>query len=302
MIPPPSFRRFAAVLAGLFLGAVASAAGAQEVVKIWPGVAPGSEAADWSEKTIGGDDPVVRNVTVPTLTVFRPPAGQANGTAVIIAPGGGFRQLTLESEGYGVARWLNARGVTAFVLKYRLVRTSDVDIVFRGEVFSFLAKVIKNQPRLLEEVGSASVLPAADAQQALRLVRERAATWGVDPHRVGMIGFSAGGTVTMRTAVAADPAARPDFVAAIYGVALPASVPKDAPPLFLAVASDDTLALETTTRVGQDWRDAGLPVELHVYPDGGHGFGVRQQGKSSDRWLDAYGAWLESRGLLKPQR
>ncbi len=299
MIRTPFLARLAAVMTGLLLAATASSAQAQEVLRIWPGGAPGSEAADWSEKTTGTAEPMVRNVTEPTLTVFQPPPGLTNGTAVIIAPGGGFRFLTMDNEGYAMGRWLAAKGVTAFVLKYRLVKTSDNDLVFQGEVLSLLAKIKHNQPLLLEEMEQASVLPTADAQQALRLVRQRAGTWGVDPHRVGLIGFSAGGTVVTRTALTADPAARPDFVASIYGVAPSAPVPAAAPPLFLVVASDDTLAEEPTLRLRQDWRGAGAPVELHVYANGGHGFGVRTQGKSSDHWLEAYGAWLAGLGLLQ---
>lgn len=293
-------RGLSAIASAVLLIAVAGAASAQEVIRLWPGVAPGSEGATWTEKVskAGKADETVRNVTVPTLTVYRPEPGKANGTAVIVAPGGGFRLLSVGSEGDSVARWLAARGVTAFVLKYRLVQTPDSDTVFTLQFLQFLGKLSKDNNLLLQTMGRDSKLPMADARLALKLVREKAKVWGVDPHRVGMLGFSAGGVVTARSALAPDASARPDFAAVIYGVSPPAPVPAKAPPLFLVVAADDPLAVESTLRLHRDWQTAGLPVELHKYQDGGHGFGSKKQGKSSDQWMDAYENWLRSRGLL----
>lgn len=260
------------------------------MIALWPGVAPGSE--NWRQKegeiTVP-QDPGHRivNVTRPTLTVFLPPAAMANGTAVIVCPGGAFRRLAIEHEGYAVARWLNSQGVTAFVLKYRVMQTGDA-----GE-----------QNPAIMEARKREVIPLglADAQQAIRLVRKRAAEWGIAPERIGMIGFSAGGYYADAVALQHDDESRPNFVGAIYGVAQDnITVPKDAAPLFLVHANDDEAVDPATSgiRMYLAWRKAGIPVELHVYATGGHGFGMYKKGKPTDDWSERFRVWLDGQGFL----
>ena len=259
-----------------------------EPIPIWPGVAPGSENANYSEKTEAN---VVFNVTRPTLTAYFPDRATANGTAVIICPGGGFRRLMFDFEGADLAHWLNSLGVTAFVLKYRLTESGDPE---------------ERVPAVMER-RRAEIYPliVADGLQAIRLVRTRAVEWGILPHRVGILGFSAGGYVALETALHHDPDSRPDFSAPIYaftnGDVTPAA---DAPPLFLALANDDTTLppLAHSLRVYEAWNRAKIPVELHVYTHGGHGFGMKKLGLPVDTWSDRFRDWLGERGLLTASR
>ncbi|MCX7669542.1 MAG: alpha/beta hydrolase [Anaerolineae bacterium] len=260
------------------------------VIPLWPGAAPGSE--DWTQQEQVSVMPeaglkVIRNVSRPTLTAFLPDPQLANGTAVIVCPGGAFHFLAYEHEGIQVAAWLNARGIAAFMLKYRLIRTSD----------NFVAEV---QERLADRAKMAGPLNAlrplilADAQQAVRLVRQRAAEWGIRPDRIGVMGFSAGGGVTMAVALHHDASCRPDFVAPIYPAHFgEVPVPEDAPPIFLAHASDDALIPPAISiAIYTAWQAAGKPAELHIYSRGGHGFGMNKLGLPVDGWIERFGEWL----------
>ena len=187
-----------------FLTAVLLAAAAfaaePKVIPLWPGAAPGSE--DWTQKeseAVGPQDDLrrVSNITLPTLTVYLPSPASANGTAVIVCPGGGFRILAIDHEGHEVARWLNSLGIAAFVLKYRVMRTGDPDE--------------KNPAVMAERRKSLVPLAVTDGQQAVRLVRSRAAEWGIAPNRIGIMGFSAGGYVTAAVALGQNADSRPDF-------------------------------------------------------------------------------------------
>ncbi len=231
---------------------------------------------------------VIRNVSCPTLTVYLPDPGLATGAAVVVCPGGAYHFLAFEHEGTEVARWLNARGIAAFMLKYRLVQTGSD---FPGCVDEHLG-----DPEKMEALVEPLVpLITIDGCQAVRLVRENAKHWGLDPHRIGIMGFSAGGMVTLSTALHYDPSSRPDFAAPIYS-APPAEtpVPDDAPPLFLLCAADDDMASEVSTRFYTAWRAAGRPVELHIYARGGHGFGMNTLGLPSDAWIERFADWLQS--------
>jgi acetyl esterase/lipase len=263
---------------------VATRAGAQ-TVDIWPGPAPGSET--WTQKeTTVEDTPlgcVVFNVVNPTLTAYLPEKAKATGTGVIIAPGGAFVALAIDLEGRDVARWLQERGVAAFVLKYRIMEK-------RGEGI----------PKGMD-MDAAAKYGIADGVQALKVVRQRAAQWGVSPDRVGFMGFSAGAMVTSGTLLQADAAARPSFAGIIYGApfgAMPA-IPKELPPIFLAWAQDDDLALGPVVRFHDALLGAGHKPEVHVYSAGGHGFALKKQGTTSDHWIDAFYHWLEAQGLTK---
>jgi acetyl esterase/lipase len=237
---------------------------------------------------------VIRNVSQPSLTAYLPDPAltAATGTAVIVCPGGAYHFLAFEHEGTQVARWLNARGITAFMLKYRLVQT--------GNDFPQCVDANLGDARVMKEL-VAPIFPliTADACQAVRLVRARAAEWDLDPQRIGMLGFSAGGMATLSTALHYDSSSRPDFAAPIYSAPpMDGPVRADAPPLFLLCAADDDMASGVSTRYYAEWRAAGKPVELHIYAKGGHGFGMNQQGLPADTWIERFGEWLEGQGFL----
>jgi acetyl esterase/lipase len=302
---------FAIIIAASSLSSLGFSAGLTEdaeVARLYPGPAPGSEASKQQEVAVGTR---IYNVTVPTLTIFRPKAGAATDAAVIIAPGGGFVRLGMEGEGYAVARYLAERGVTSIVLKYRTDET-PADRIPRalptGGVAPGAAPALESAPARLAAPGVASPpRPApntslgahqavADGLAAVRYVRDHAAAWGVSPHRVGFVGFSAGAFVAMELALDRDPDTRPDFVGAIYAPRpVDMVVPADAPPLFLAVAADDeTVHAAPSLSIFQDWHAAGRSAELHVFESGKHGFGMTRQQKDSDHWIDEYVWWLQA--------
>jgi acetyl esterase/lipase len=237
---------------------------------------------------------VVFNVTNPTLTVFQPEPAQANGTAVVICPGGAFFALSIDSEGFDVARWLVAKGLTCFVLKYRLVecKTDDPtrEVMSRGRLDDIVAPIVK--------------LALADGLAAIGHVRKHARDYGVNPDRIGIVGFSAGGTVAASVAFNYTPETRPNFVAPIYlaysWTIKGNGVPTDAPPMFLLAATDDQLGLAPhSVNLYQDWTAAKKPAELHLFAKGGHGFGMRKQNLPTDRWIERFADWLDVQGLLK---
>jgi putative heme-binding domain-containing protein len=299
-------------------------------IPVWPSAAPGSEG--WTQKELEyrndwDHKAMVRNVTTPTMTAFLPEPSIATGAAVVICPGGGFRFLSWESEGTAVAEWLQARGVAAFVLRYRLLETAASEEGFGKEMQAFLGRIMRmgerpggdapkpatsgNQPGLSEEIRRISTeeernlvaMAVADGKQAIRLVRQRAAEWGLKPDRIGMMGFSAGGVVTMGAVMSSDTESRPDFAAPIYGGGTGgAKVPANAPPLFILCASDDALAAAGSARLCSEWKAVGRPVELHLYEKGGHGFGMSRRGLPVDGWIDRLGDWLAQRGLIKTAR
>jgi len=261
-----------------------------EVIPLWPEGAIKIEDSGWSEEetVLPNGLSVVRNVTRPSLTVFLPDPALANGAAMVVAPGGAFHFMAYDHEGIRVAQWLNARGVAAFVLRYRVYPTGD----------DFPECVEKNlsDPAIMEIIDR-DIYPKilADGCQAVRLVRSRAAEWKLDPHKIGIMGFSAGGVVTGMVARQYDAGSRPDFAAPIYPAPLPpAPIPADAPPLFLLCADDDLMASNASIQIYSDWKAAGRPVELHIYASGGHGFGMNPQGMPSDAWIERMAEWLES--------
>ncbi len=243
--------------------------------------------------------PFARNVTDATLTPFLPEPGKATGTAVIVAPGGGFRTLSMGNEGWDVARALADRGVAAFVLKYRLNQTPAGLDAFAGSMRQVLTTTRIGD--LTPAQAAANLAPQlADARAAFALIRARAGEWNVDPNRIGMIGFSAGAMLTMTTEFAggdADPA----FLGNIYGPMAPVDVAADAPPLFVALAEDDPLFAGGGFGIVQSWRDAGRPVEFHLYEKGGHGFGMYPKDTTSTGWFEAFVSWMRMHGWLQPQ-
>jgi acetyl esterase/lipase len=240
-----------------------------------------------------------RNVTVATLTPFLPDPARATGAAVIVAPGGGFRTLSMSNEGWDVAKALNARGVAAFVLKYRLNQTPADMAAFErsmAEMFSGAAKAPR--PPGQDDPARTLAPQIADARAAFALVRARAREWHVAPDRIGMAGFSAGAMLTMATALHGQDA-KPAFIANIYGPLAAMKVPADAPPMFVALAADDPLFAKGGFGLVEGWRNAGRPVEFHLYEQGGHGFGMYPKTTTSTGWFDAFARWLEMHGYLK---
>jgi acetyl esterase/lipase len=271
---------------------------AQKVISLYEGKAKGSENWTWeeavSEKNIFNTK-VIYNVSSPTITAYLPE--KPNGTSVIVAPGGAFHTLSIDNEGIDVAKWLNAKGVTAFVLKYRVVRSLTDDPVKE------LMPKMANFKALDEENATVVPLATQDGLTAVKYVREHAKDLNLDPKKIGFMGFSAGGTLTMSVVYSADDSNRPNFVAPIYpyeNAIIGTNMPKEKTPIFIAVASDDQLGfMPHSINIYRKWFDAKQPAELHIYEKGGHGFGMRKTGISTDGWIDNFGNWLKMQGYLK---
>lgn len=246
-------------------------------------------------------DPMARNITKATLTPFLPKAGQANGTAVIVAPGGGYRWLSLDNEGWEVAKALAEKGITAFVLKYRLQPTPVSLEDFKQ---SMTAPRPAASPSANRGTGTTPVRPAEpnlsnqleDAEAAYAMIVKRAKEWGVDTARIGMIGFSAGAGLTMHSTLNSK-TMKLAFIGPIYGGMGSVQVPKNAPPMFNVIATDDFL-FRGQFGVIDSWYKAGIPVEFHLYQNGGHGFGLGNPDRTSNRWFDAFMYWLEVNRFL----
>ena len=275
------------LMATLGLTLTAGSARAQQVVNIWPGVAPGSEHWTQKERTIENTPvgTVIMNVVTPTLTVYLPPRGKATGTGVIIAPGGAFVALAITLEATDMARWLQQRGIAAFVLKYRTVEKKTDGI-----------------PDM--DMDTAGRYGIADGIQALKVVRRHAAEWGVSPNRIGFAGFSAGGMVATGALLQSDVNARPNFAAIIYGAPfgkMP-QIPAKLPPIFMAWAQDDRVALAPIVKFHDALIAAGQKPEAHIFSAGGHGFGTQKHRTTSDHWIDEFYYWLESQGFTRPAK
>lgn len=246
-------------------------------------------------------DPMARNISTATLTPFLPEPGKANGAAVIVAPGGGFRWLSMGNEGWEVAEALAKQGIAAFVLKYRLFPTAE-------SLDEFTAWM--NRPRPAPAAPSDATNDAApprppqqdltnqrqDAEAAYAMIVNRAEEWGVDTSRIGMIGFSAGAGLTMHVTLHSQ-AMKLAFIGPVYGGMGPVDVPKDAPPMFNVIATDDFL-FRGQFGVIDSWFKAGIPVEFHLYQNGGHGFGLGNPNRTSNRWFDAFVHWLDVNSFL----
>jgi acetyl esterase/lipase len=281
------------------------------VVDVWPGKTPGDvgikgeEISRIHQSPLVGPTKLITNVTKPTLTIYQPPREKNTGTAMIICPGGGYWDLYWELEGEEVAAWLNSVGMTGIILKYRCPRRPG------------------------DARGEPAFGPQLDAQRAVSLVRSRAAEWSIDPKRIGMVGFSAGGHLAIATATgfakrkyepidAVDRAScRPDFAVMCYSGYLKAKdknelapgihIPPDTPPVFLAHASDDRTSYggslsENSAVMYLALKGAGIPTELHIFATGDHDFGVRQNEKLPSSWTHLCVKWLRSQGLLKPEQ
>lgn len=288
----------------LFAG-VAFAAERGEEIRLWPNGAPGSEGITAPEVSRPSTNPKYNgwpaNFTVthyPSIYVFLPPGEKATGAAMVVAPGGGHTQLVIEKEGWEIADWLNANGIAAFVLKYRLAKAPGSKYTLPEHIY-------------------------ADAARAMRLVRSRAKEWGVDPARIGFAGFSAGGEVAGMIETrfdagkpdAEDPieraSSRPDFNVLVYPWYRPGAnradaeplfpVPSDAPPVFMVCADDDRSHVEPTVKFYLELEAKRVPAEMHIYASGGHGFALRPSQRQGPvlGWPDRLKEWLAERGISK---
>lgn len=274
----------------LFAGGLMAADRGEEIL-LWPQGAPGADPA-------GGPDSVqmqgtdkssmrIQNVHKPSIAVYLPSKEKATGVAVIVAPGGGHSTLVIGKEGYDIAEWLNTQGIAAFVLKYRLAKSPGSHYTVEGDAL-------------------------ADAQRSVRLVRQRAKEWGLDPARIGFMGFSAGGAVAALAETrfdagnggAPDPvdrvSSRPDFAVVVYP-GYPVGmikVPKNAPPAFLVCADNDPSHVVTTVNLYLDLQKQGVPTEMHIYSSGGHGFALRDQHAPVSTWNVRLMEWMGERKLL----
>jgi acetyl esterase/lipase len=247
-------------------------------------------------------DPMARNITTATLTPFLADPKKANGTTVIVAPGGGFMWLSMGNEGWEVAQALADQGINAFVLKYRLQPTATTLEEFESQMNQRFAEAAKpekesgakEQPRRPNWDLSNQL---QDAEAAYAMIVDRAKEWNVDVNRIGMMGFSAGAGLTMATTLQSKKV-KLAFIAPIYGGMGPVEVPKDAPPLFVAIAADDFL-FHGDTGLIKSWYDAKIPVEFHLYQNGGHGFGLGNPDRTSNKWFDAFIHWLDVNGFMK---
>ena len=289
---------------GIFAGTVLFAADTPTVFPLWPDKAPGETNMIGEEKdmTKPGEglvagQRVIRlgNVSKPTITLYRAPKEKDTGAAVIVFPGGGYNILAWDLEGTEVCDWLNSLGVNAVLLKYRVPKRPGLD---------------RHVPAL------------QDAQRAVGLVRSRAQEIGLDPARIGVLGFSAGGhlaaalsaSAAQRTYPAVDAAdavsCRPDFSILIYPAYLTlkdqgdkinpeTAVNSNTPPAFIAMTQDDAVRVESALFYSVALKQAGVPFELHIYPKGGHGYGLRRTENPVTAWNDRAAEWMKSRGLLK---
>jgi acetyl esterase/lipase len=319
-MPHPMTIRVTPALVLLLAFAAAASAQSPQEIRLWPGKAPGSEgwAIPESTTTSPSGDRAISNVSDPSVTVYLPDAALANGAAVVVAPGGALRLLGWDNEGVKVAQWLNSKGIAGVVLKYRTLQAAPGGGRGRGgpaggagaptggpargagprqemEIRNGNANPEPNDAALAEVLRMAT----ADAQQALRLVRRNAAAWRIDPARVGIMGFSAGGGVAVGTALAPQSDASPDFLVSLYGPSLQdVNVPAHAPPLFIAVGSTHFNVTNGCLALFASWKAAGKPAEIHVYDGVSGGFGMSMRGLPVDSWRDRLHDWLVARKIV----
>jgi len=261
----------------------------QKEILLWPNGAPGSEAKAGSEKTrLYNGEQIMSNIHRPSITVYLPTKAKSTGTAVVVIPGGGHRELWMTHEGYNVGKWLSEKGIAAFVVKYRLAKDTNSTYAIDKEEL-------------------------ADVQRAIRLVRNHSKEWSVDTAKIGVMGFSAGGELAALAAMrfdygnanAADPidreSSRPAFQALIYpGNWSRFEVVANAPPVFLLAGSNDDEIAKGIGEVYLKYKKANVPAELHIYSNAGHGFGVRQSNTGAvATWTDRFYDWLADRGFVK---
>jgi len=323
--------RSAVTALALMLGAAAVLHAQNNVIFLWPDGAPGSE--NWTQKEAAykvafSGQTEVRNVVKPSITPYLPPSGEATGTAVVVAPGGAFRVLAWENEGIMVAEWLQRHGVAAFLLKYRLVDTGT-DEEFAQAQAAMTAATARGSRGTEASRGAGApaaagrggaparggiptmdnpvvAMSVTDSLKAIEVVRTRAAEWHIDPAKIGIIGFSAGGWASVMTGIQHTAANRPNFVGAIYACCFNApnplnatniKVPDDAPPLFLLHAYDDGISASSPA-LFLAWEAANKPAELHTFAAGGRGFGMSKHNRPTDGWIERFADWMHYQKFL----
>ncbi len=265
----------------------------QTVIPLYNGeVPPGSEILTNKERVRldgNGEIVTIRNVSMPTITVFQPEEAKKNGTAIIICPGGGFQGLAYQHEGTATANWCLENGITAFILKYRLMPHPYPGLkkAKGSEKDSLFAPFVR--------------MATADGREAITYVRSHAEEYGIDPDKIGIVGYSAGGTVVGSVAQTYTKESRPDFVVPVYaycGAMLGNQVPDDAPPMFLTWATDDSIA-RGNPGLYEKWMNAEKSVEMHSFYTGGHGFSVVKNNSPSDIWTDLFMAWMKNQKFIE---
>lgn len=289
-----------ALAAALLLPAAGAQGGVRNgaIIRLYPKGAVAPLGVPETRAKVGEDgEAMIFNVSIPTLELYRP--AHANGTAVIIAPGGGFVGLGYEAGGTAIARRLAQQGVTALVLKYRTIQSPDdamhMPPVHMQEMTAIMARAKSGDPAPVP-VFAGEPHAVEDGARAMAIVRAHAKSWGIDPRRVGFLGFSSGAFLAADLAIG-EQATRPDFVGLIYG-GLRGPVPADASPAFIAAASDDPYLPQDSALLFAAWRKAEVAAELHIYEHGGHGFELTPKGATSDHWFDEFLWWIQSRALL----
>ena len=281
-------------LAFLFIALISFSTAAQEVVSLpntnstdlrWEGDEKEYYSSIWETQ-------VITNVSNPTMEVYRADPTLANGTAVIVAPGGGLFAHSIAKEGKDVAQWLTQKGITAFVLKYRLYPTGEDGV---KEIMELQEKVVPMAQEILP-------LAVQDGINALAHVRKNANDYGVDPKKVGFMGFSAGGAVTLGVTFDSNEASAPNFIVPVYpwmSIFEGYEIPEEGPPMLAICATDDPLRLALdTAKLYSEWIQEDHVAELHMYSKGGHGFGMQRQGLPSDDWIQRFYDWALAEGLV----
>lgn len=267
----------------------------QKTISLYQGKAPGSETWNWGEGEVLAGPPmnamIAYNVTNPSLIVYAPDS--SNGVAVIVCPGGRYHVLNIEREGRNIAKQLNKKGITVFVFKYRLVQS------LTNDPWQEMMQAAKNQESLMIKMAPLVTMARTDLNKAIAIVRQQAAIYKIDPNRIGVMGFSGGGAMAANLAYNFTPEARPDFVAPIYcviGNIENRTVKADAPPLFIAAATNDSLAMvSNSVDLYSDWIKAKKSAELHLYSNGGHGL---RGSTASSTWIERFVEWLYTQGFI----
>lgn len=272
---------------------IALIAAEPSVVRLWPNGVPntnwkapaGSEHIEERGKD-GVVDRSFSNISDPIITIFPAPVEKRTGAAILIAPGGGYSHLAYDKEGLDIARWLNTLGITGVVLKYRMPEKPKDSASFRAVLFGDARESAKMVHAAVE-----------DAREAMRLLRSERGTreWKIDKSKVGMMGFSAGGHLAALLGMDEDAAVRPNFLALLYpAIPDPLYVTASTPQTFLAHAADDSLSADNSIRFYRALRKAKVPAEMHIFSEGGHGFGIRKSGKTSENWPERFAAWFKA--------
>ena len=265
-----------------------------EVLNLYEGKAPGSESWTNVEDYTDETKEILFNISTPTLAVYLPDPSIATGSAMVVCPGGGFYILSYVSEGIKVAEELCMRGIAAFVLKYRTHPIGDENADGKVDGLDLTIKSSKVMGALSRESATGACLSMEythlafqDADRAISMVRQHAAKWGINPDKIGIVGFSAGAITSMHQVLEHSEAGKPNFGGIIYGGwTHDVKAPADAAPVFLCAPVNDIFYPEESHDVYMAWREAKVPVELHYYSDSQHGFGAVPTGKSSDLWID----------------